>query len=392
MSNWIDTTLSFLSPTLGARRARARHLEKIYKDAGARSYEGATTSRRTDGWRSPSTSANAENQNAIRSLRDRSRDLVRNNPYATRAISGIETNTVGTGIIAKISQINGKAKNDLVSAWKQWAETLECDADGLLDFYGLQSLAMRTIAESGEVLIRRRRRLASDGLTVPIQLQILEPDFIDSIKTMSLDNGGKIIQGVEFDALGRRVAYWLYPSHPGDTGITGLNLSFRSNRIPAEDILHLFRIDRAGQVRGISWAAPIILRLRDFDDYEDAQLVRQKIAACFAAFVGDIEAPTDAIQNANTLGDKIEPGAIENLPPGKSISFPNPPQVTGYGEFASITLHAVATGYGVPYELLTQDFSQVNFSSARMAWLEFNRNINKWRWQLVVPRMCNPVL
>lgn len=391
MSNWIDKTISYLSPAAGAKRARARYQEQIFQKAASRSFDGADKGRRTKGWKATSTSANAENGPAIVTLRDRSRDLVRNNPYAARAIQAIQTNVIGTGIIAKPMVKGAKNAKELGWAWKRWAESTECDADGLNNFYGLQSIAMRTLAEAGEVLVRRRHRFAIDKLTVPLQIQILEPDYIDTLKSESVEGGGYILQGVEFDKLGRRVAYWLFAEHPGDAGLASKASSFKSNRIPAEDILHLFRVDRTGQVRGIAWGAPVILRLRDFDEYEDAQILRQKVAASFTAFVHDIEAPDDAT-TAEDLGfDKLEPGAVENLPPGKTITFPNPPQVSGYREFTDVSLHAVASGYGVTYEILTGDYSRVNFSSGRMGWIEFHRNVEQWRWLLLIPRLCEPV-
>jgi lambda family phage portal protein len=246
------------------------------------------------------------------------------------------------------------------------------------------------MVESGGCIIRRRRRFSSDGLPVPLQIQVLEPDYIDLSKNGELSGGGYILQGVEYNAYGKKVAYWLFNQHPGDTGLVGRSLNFQSKRIDAIDIIHLYRVDRAGQVHGIPWGSPVIIKMKDFDEYEDAQLLRQKIAACFSAFVHDSESPVDAVKAASIMSDKLEPGAIEILPPGKEITFPNVPSVSDDGH-SSRVLHAVAMGYGVTYELLTGDFSNVNFSSGRMGWIEFHRNIEQWRWHLIIPRLCVPV-
>jgi hypothetical protein len=120
-----------------------------------------------------------------------------------------------------------------------------------------------------------------DGLPVPFQLQVLEPDHLDNGKTEDMADGGYILQGIEFDALGRRRAYWLFPVHPGETR----GRSLASRPVPARQVLHLFERLRPGQVRGVPWFAPVILKLRDLDDYDDAELMRKKIEACFAAFV-----------------------------------------------------------------------------------------------------------
>jgi lambda family phage portal protein len=385
-NNWIDRLIAYFAPNAAASRLRGRLAVNAFEKA-LRSYEGASKGRRTSGWKTSGSSVNAENANALDILRSRSRDLIRNNPYAARAVGVIVSNTVGTGIAIQPTDDKSGVVREL---WKAWGETKQCDADGRLNIYGLQALVLRTIVESGEVIIRRRRRLSSDPLDVPLQLQILEPDFLDHTKNGDVSGGGYIIQGVEFDALGRRIGYWLYDRHPGDVS-TISKFSLQSKRIPAEDILHLYRMERSGQVRGVPWCAPVMLRLRDFDEYEDAQLVRQKIAACFTAFVQDMESPADAVTAKSNLGEMLEPGAIENLPPGKTVTLANPPGVTGYSEYSSCALHAIAAGMGVTYESMTGDLSQVNYSSGRMGWLEFHRNIESWRWLMMIPGFCEPI-
>src|SRR5262249_35547454 len=151
--------------------------------------------------------------------------------------------------------------------------------------------------------------------------------------------------------------------------------------------------DRAGQVRGVPWGSSVLLKIRDFDDYDydDAQLMRQKIAACFAGFLMDKEVP-EASSDHETGLEHINPGTIAKLPPGKEIVFGNPPVVgLEYQPYATVTLRSIATGFDVPYESLTQDYSQVNFSSGRMGWLEFHRNIEQWRWHMMIPNFCDPV-
>ncbi len=153
------------------------------------------------------------------------------------------------------------------------------------------------MTESGECLIRIRERRIEDGLPVPLQLQLLEPDHLDTGKTGEISGGGFVVQGVEFDALGRRRAYWLYPVHPGEVA-TFRKAQLASKRVPADGVLHLFDRLRPGQVRGVPWFAPVILKLRDLDEYDDAELVRKKIEACFAAFVtgSEDEEPWDRRQ------------------------------------------------------------------------------------------------
>lgn len=384
--NTLERVIAAVAPRAALKRAQARMALNV-----VRAYEGASKGRRTDGWRTAGTSANSETRRALPLLRDRARDLVRNNPYAARGVNVIASNLVGYGIKTAIQTPNKKAAKSLQAAYIAWAESTECDADGQHDIYGLQEVIARGVVEGGEMLVRRRWRRASDGLTVPLQLQVLEGDFIDTAKDTVLSNGNIVVQGVEFDKLGRRVNYWLFDQHPGD-GLTYSRSTLTSKPVPAKDILHIYRMDRAGQVRGVSWFSPVIIRLRDFDEYEDAQLVRQKIAACFTAFVSDADTPeATGAGAAADMSERLEPGAIEFLPPGKQVTMNAPPAVQGYGEYTSVSLHAIAAGLGVPYESLTGDYSQVNFTSGKMGRSEFHGLLDVWQWKMMIPRFCGGV-
>ena len=263
---WLDHAIGYVAPQVGLRRARQRAV----MGALVRSYEGARVG----------TSANAEIGTTLVRLRDRSRDLVRNNPYAAKAVSAVVSNLVGTGILPRARSGDAVPNEAADKLWVRFAEA--CDADGLTDFSGLQALIVRAMAESGECLVRIRERRSDDGLPVPLQL--LEPDHLHAGKTGDLPNGGFVVQEVEFDALGRRRAYWMFPVHPGEVAMFR-RASLTSQPVPAASMLHLFDRLRPGQVRGVPWLAPVILKLRDLDEYDDADLVRKKIEACFAAFV-----------------------------------------------------------------------------------------------------------
>jgi lambda family phage portal protein len=371
---------------MGKAKAKASKPIKKKPEAGnSRKYEGASKSKRLSRWQTQSTSAIAEISQGLITLRNRSRDLRRNNPYAAKAIQVITSNVVGTGISTQFRGPNAKPIEDM---WNAWAESKSIDFDGRNNIYGLQRLIMDAVSESGEVLVRKR---ISSVLNFPLQYQILESDFLDTTKTEPGTAGNYVVQGVEFDPQGRRVAYFLYEEHPGSYN-TGAIFSQKSNRVPASDVKHIFRMDRPGQARGVPWLAPIIVRLKDLDDYEDAQLMRQKIAACFTAFIRDITADLDSDEDCgDDLSDRLEPGLIEHLPPGKMIEFTKPPEVQNYKEYTSTVLHSIAAGVGITYEALTGDLSQVNFSSARMGWLEFGRNLKAWREHVLIAHGLDPI-
>lgn len=378
----IDKVIEAISPEMAFKRERF----KIAAEA-LRSFDAATRGRRAKDWRPFDGGQNNEIAMALPTLRARSRDLVKNNPFAKRAIQIISANTVGCGIrpapeVGGVKELEKKIKD----AFRDWSETTKCDYEGLNHFYGLQELCMRSIAEAGEVLIRRRRWPGED---VPFKLQVLEAEFLDSSKNYQpLGGGGYMMYGVEFDENGKRIAYHLYDQHPKEF------MQAQSKRVPASEILHIYNMERPGQVRGVPFGVSAMMRLKDFDDYEAAQLVRQKIAACFSVFISDTSA--DGVVSGASAKDyeelaRVEPGIIEYLPPGKSVQFASPPPADGYSEYSTKILQAIAAGYGVTYEALTGDLSNVNFSSGRMGWIEFQRLVEKYQKNMLVPMLCDPV-
>jgi lambda family phage portal protein len=391
--NWLDRAVGWFAPQLGLRRARARMLTGVVQ----RHYEAASSGRRTSGWlRSPGDAAAVSGPYLAR-LREHARDLVRNNGYAESALTTICDHVVGWGITAKPRTTNRRVHE----VWKAWAESSDCDSDGRHDLYGLQHLVLRSVIEAGEVLIRRRLRFPDEGLPIPLQLQVLDPDFLDTDKVGSQEirNGegqlvgrNVILHGIEFDILGRRRAYWLFREHPGSA--LGLN-SAASVRIPAESILHVYRHDRPGQVRGVSWFAPVLLRFKDFDEFEDATLMKQKVAACLAVVMTTPDGSMTALGTPNIdqspEWDHLEPGSIISATPGQEVEVVQPPTVSEYQPYATAMLRAIATGLGVSYEDLTGDFSQVNFSSARMSRIRHWQRVEGWRWRMLIPQMCEPV-
>jgi lambda family phage portal protein len=383
--HWMDRLTAPVAPLWTLRRQRAR----LASDLLERHYEAAAPGRRTQGWYRVNTDANTANAywGGLAYTRAAARDLVRNNPYAASALNTIVDHAIGTGITAKPMPDNEAA----AARWKAWAESTACDADGRHDLVGLEKLAFRTIVESGEVLVRRRVRRPDDGLPIPLQIQVLEPDFLDTAKDVpALPNGGTIVQGVEFDVLGKPAAYWLFREHPGSSRLT----SAVSSRVPASEIRHVFKAGRPGQARAASWFAPVLLRFKDFDELEDATLMKQKVAACLAVLTSDVDGagtPLGTVSTSDPTIETLEPGMIANIPAGRSVSVINPPTTTEYPEYAATVLRAIATGLGVTYEDLTGDYRNMPFSAARMSRLRHWARVEDWRWHLLIPQLLDPV-
>ena len=363
--NLLDQTIRYISPGWQLKRAKARYL----LDIQSRGLEAASRGRRTESWKT--TDSFRDPSNVLKTIVERSRYLDANNAYAKRGLNAVPSHVVRRGITPNISSSTRFEKS-----FKAWATSTQCDFDGKCTFFGLQWLAMKSIAESGEVLIRKRLGDPSKQ-QIPLKLQVLEPDFLDSMKP-----GTK--QGIEYSASGERLAYWIYSEDPRTVR------RVESVRIPADEIIHAFELLRPGQQRGLPWLTPVILRMKDLDDYEDAQLVRQKIASCLVGVIHDMEMDEPSPKMKSEDWSTFTPGSWEILPPGKTVTFNNPPVLQGYGEYLSAMLHGIASGLQVPYEVLTSDYEKVNFSSSRMAFLEFYKTVEHWQEHIMVPQICNP--
>lgn len=366
-------------------------------------FDAASTGRRLKNYRPPSGTINALLNNSLPRMRDRARDQVRNIPWMKRADRSFVANVVGTGI-RPIPKGGDKDFRDAVKeAWSMWVT--EADADGRLDFYGLQALIVRSVYQSGEVLVRKIYRPTDDfNLLIPFQLKVLEADHLDHTYTTHLSNGGKIVQGIEFDASDRVAAYHLWKEHPNE--MIGLRDAARRIRVPANEILHIFEVERPGQTRGYPKIASSILRMLDLMEYEDAELVRKKFAAYLTFF---ITTPSDEERNvldeeiadalASGSGDEskpfetdLEPGTGLYLDPGQEVKITEPADVgSTYEPFVRMNLRATAAGADVMYEAMSGDLSGVNFSSIRWGLNESQRIWEQFQNQLLIAQFCTPV-
>jgi lambda family phage portal protein len=360
-------------------------------------YDGGRLSERTGGWRSDSTGPNTEIGPALSLLRDRSRDLVRNNGYASAGLEKLVSYQVGTGIVPR-SMTGDDAADELANAlWAEWAR--HADLTRRQDIYGIQAMAARSRAEAGEALAllvplganEARRR----GQRVPLAVQMLEADHLDVTYDEVLPGGRQIRQGVEIDAGGAPLGFWLNENHPGEYDIS-FRPGFARRRFDASRMLHLYRQDRPGQLRGVPDLASVMLKLRQLDDLEDATLQQAVVQACVAAFVTSnaepARAPLEGINASTGAQEKvIRPGMTERLLPGEAVDFLTPSSNSQFGELSRHQLRVIAEGFGLTYDLLTGDLSQANYSSLRAGRLAFKRRLEQAQWLLLIPRFCQPV-
>ncbi|KAB0528833.1 phage portal protein [Pseudomonas brassicacearum] len=366
------------------------------------SYEGAGEGRRSTGWDAPDNGINSINTPALRNLRGRSRAAVRNDPYAFNVIDKRVSNLIGTGITPRPNTEDNALRKLLQLLWDDWVD--ESDADEHTDFYGQQALVARTVETSGECFVRLRPRRLDEGLAVPLQVQILAPEFVPHDKFETTRTGNAIRAGIEFNPEGKRVAYWMYLSHPRD----GVSLNAGYNqlvRVPASQVLHIFEPVEPGQLRGVPRLSPVLKRLRSLDNYDDAVLFRQEVANLFAGFISrpapdSGPVPRDPVTGEPLSFDRdgftpmvaLEPGTMQELGPGEEVEFSKPPDAgNNYPDFMRQQLMAAAAGTGTPYEILTGDMREVNDRALRVVLNEFRRRLEQLQFGVYVHQLCRPI-
>lgn len=366
-------------------------------------YDAGGTGRRMRGWNPPASGPNRAIK-GLQKIRDRSRDSVRNDWTGKSGIQRWKTNLIGTGIIPRAKRITDlKKKQRYTDLWENWCKN--SDADGVLNFYGQQTLAVGAWLEAGEVFVRLRYRRASSGMQVPLQVQLIEAEFVpmlDADNWPGMPAGNRIRSGIELDNSGRRVAYWVYRDHPNDYTSQNVDVS-KLVRVPASQMLHIFEPERPGQLRGVPEFAAVLARLRNVADFDDAVLERQKLANLFMAFIkknmptsGDgIDPMTGMPIDYNAAGEPLAalaPGMMQELLPGEEMQFANPPEAgTTYAEYMRQQNVGTAAGQGLPYEIMSGDIKEVSDRTLRIIINEFRRYAEQRQWQIVIPMLCQPV-
>lgn len=388
MAPLIERLLAPFAPGWAASRVANR----AAFEAAVRAYDAARTTRATKNWRAGPASAQEEIRPALATLRQRSRDLCRNNPWGIKIRRMLPAHLVGTGVTPRPTEGAERSRTRALAAWRAWAEAT--DVENGLGFEGQQSLLAGTVIESGEaLLVWDMDPRAPGGWTT----RVLEPDYLDETYNETSRNGsGRIVNGIEFDAAGRRTAYHLFREHPGDY-LLGMTAGVERVRIEARYVDHVFEVLRPGQTRGVPWLAASALRLRGLDDYLDSERWRKKVTAAFGVFVMTNASPAQSpmgAQATETTADgtargieTIAPGTIKRLRPGEDVKFAQPPADGGMDAYVKAELLAIAAGCGVPYAELTGDLSNANYGSMRSGKVEFWAMLDSWQWLMLQPML-----
>lgn len=359
-------------------------------------YEAASSAPRLARWTGSSAGPQSSIARDLPQLRRRSRDRRRNDGVADSAIEIMTANAIGTGIKPQWRTPDRDLNKALAQLWLDWTDF--ADPEGRCDFYGLQALAFAGMMEGGDIFGRMRVRRIEDGLPVPLQIQLLEGEHCPVEKSEATATG-KIVNGVEFNLIGQRVAYWLYPEHPGDAGFRPGLMNVLS-RVAAEEVIHLAGARRVSSIRGEPWLSRALLTMYDVDQMNDAVVTRVKVANLFAGFIspgadGKFPAGTAGEANPDANGRQVaslEPGLMQVLGPGESVNFTDPPEAgSTYEAFLKIQMRRIAASVGLLYEQLSGDYSGINDRTWRSGMNEFYRRLERIQYQLVAFQFCRPI-
>jgi lambda family phage portal protein len=401
--NLLDRAIGYLSPRLGAERARLR----IGAASGYQAAKRELAALRN--LSAKSQTADADTLPNLDTIRARSRHLIMNAPLAGGAVGTVVTNVVGVGLRMS-PQADGRALAALAGItpdqvrtfeeaaereWRLFCRAEHADAAGSLSFAQIQELAFRSVLGSGDTFAAAVA--APRGAPFDFALQLLEADRVSNphFKTDSETLAG----GVEYDAGGRPVAY-----HVAEIDrTTSVKRSWRRLPAMAPDgtprVLHLIHRERIGQSRGVPYLAPVMAALADLDRYTQAEITAAVLNASIAILgespTGEDVLPPDqrdidppsALRRADIT---FEPGMVlEGFMPGETIkSFDATRPNQGFDPFVQAVLRQVGARLGLPFEILVLHFT-ASYSAARAALLQawaFFRARRAW----LAAGLCQP--
>ena len=361
-----------------------------------RSYSGASTGRLFADFVTSSSSADAEIKDNIRILRDRARELARNDSYIARYLNLMVSNVIGkhgVRISSKSRNDNGSldlAANQLIEkSWKEWQEIGNCTTNGRLSFLDCQKIFIESLCRDGEVLIRK---IKAPDSPFGFQLQFLEADHLDENKNETLKSGNKIKMGVEVDKYDKPIAYWLFKDHPYDRTYASMTEHIR---VPADQIIHAYLPARAEQTRGVSLVATAMANVKMLNGYLEAEIVAARVGASKMGFFtspdGDGYVGDGEYEDTFNPTTNAQAGVFEQLPAGMDFKAFDPTHPTSaFDSFTTSVLRSIASGLNISYHSLSNDLTSVNYSSIRQGALE-DRSMYQIYQQFVIEHFVNPV-
>jgi len=340
-----------------------------------RGYSGAKMTSGMTHWIWNVESADSILKSDLRILRGRSRDLAMNDPYITYYLTMISNNVVGPqGFKLQLQIPDQKIISEAIEkTFRIWSRKGNCTVCGAYSFASLCRLAIETIARDGEILIRK---IYKDQQFL---LQLIEADHLDETYSTVLSNGNTVRMGVEYNAYSKPMAYHIFTAHPGDTGF--VHKRQQRIRIPAKEMLHIYKRTRPSQSRGVPWIAPVMTRVKNMNGFDESAMINARFTAAKQGFYTKPHDHDDGYEGKEDIvpetPSEFTAGTIDELPAGWDFkAYDSKYPDAQYGPFKKAFLQSIASGLGVSYNNLAKDLENVNFSSIRQGTLD-DRDV--WR-------------
>jgi len=359
--------------------------ERVRSQTGRRNYAMAKMGGLTNDWFSGDATADQMIYQGLRRMRNRARDLARNDDYTRRFIGLARNNIIGPyGITFRARSrdyINGVPVPDAVAngkietAFNAWMKPGTCTCDRIGSLTDVEAQLVQGLITDGEFICRKVRGVQNG---YGFALQPIDPERLDEQlnraarpASAGVSAQNEIRMGVELDSFGGPVAYHFID---GDSSVNSYGQQQRRGyqRLPAAEIVHVFIQERPGQTRGVTMLAPVALRKKMLDGFMGAVTDGARAAACkMGWFVRDPENPGDAKSEDNSAFYEASPGQIEEMPVGFNDFKPFDPGYppANFEEFTKTILRGISAGLGVSYLALSNDMQGVSYSGGRLAML-----------------------
>lgn len=396
--------LPVVTSNMSERISAVAEWNALFAPPAASAYDGASHSKPMRNWQPTDGDADSTIGPDLPMLRVRSRDAYRNDPTARSALDTATRSVVGSGLTARanIDYEYLEMDSERASAWNttyerdwlRWARSFDCDVTRMCNFSGLTSLAFLTAYQSGECF-------ALLGIeNGDLSIRLIEPDRVSTPPHKI--HAGNIRNGIEVDERGRPVAVWIRSKHPGDySNFSGQfrwdRVRIRGKRTGRLNVLHLYKVERPGQHRGVPYLAPVLEHLRKLTEYTRAELQAAVVSSMFTAFLKPPPAGAnygaaaqrqteEYLEWAGSLG----PGMIGKLPAGADMVFANPLRPNGnFDSFVNTITRGIGAALGIPVEILLKKIS-TNYTSYRGAVIEaWKAFYADQHW--LIEHWCNPI-
>jgi len=409
--NRLDRIINYVSPRAAFHRMKSRAAMTLLS-----SYTGASKSRRSmSAWQTLGSDADTDILNDLPTLRERSRDLCRNNPLAGGAIKTKITNVIGTGLRFQ-SQIKrdvlgldedtaSKLERLIEREWRLFWDTTDVDLARTLTGHAITRMVYGQEKENGDVFVLLPRRTRK-GVPYDLRLQVVEADRVcNKDNTPDTDT---LAGGIERDADGAPKAYHILKHHPGAmAGGTAMEWQVReafNAKTGLRNVLHIYNPSRPGQSRGVPDLAAVIEPLKQLSRYTEAEVMAAVVSGLFTVFVesdfgagggplGQTFQYTDDAGNRSADADndnRLGNGLIVDLAPGEKVSTANPGRPNqAFDTFVQAILRQIGVSLELPFEILIKHFTR-SYSAARAALLELWKYVLSER-QLITDNFLRPV-